>query len=73
MTIRKDARIAVFHTSLNPNDMRRHVDLSKQVQARAAEYELPELLNYIDGGVEAPTVERGNMLRNPNDRQECES
>ena len=32
-------------------------------------YALPELLNYIDGAVDAPTVERGNMLRNPNDRQ----
>ncbi len=30
---------------------------------------MPELLNYIDGAVDAPTVERGNMLRNPNDRQ----
>jgi len=30
---------------------------------------LPALLNYIDGGVEAPTVERGNMLRDPNNQQ----
>jgi acyl-CoA reductase-like NAD-dependent aldehyde dehydrogenase len=49
--------------------MRRHVEPSKQSQGQATGFELPELLNYIDGAVDAPTVERGNMLRNPNDRQ----
>ena len=69
MTIRKEARWTLFHTSSNPIDMRRHVELSEESQVQATAYVLPELLNYIDGAVDAPTVERGNMLRNPNDRQ----
>ena len=39
----------------------------------ATAYVLPELLNYIDDAVDAPTVERGNMLRNPNDRQQLQA
>ena len=32
-------------------------------------FQLPELYNYIDGGISRPTVERGNCLRNPNTRE----
>jgi acyl-CoA reductase-like NAD-dependent aldehyde dehydrogenase len=41
----------------------------KQNQSQLGADSLPALLNYIDGSVEAPTVERGNMLRDPNNRQ----
>ena len=53
--------------------MRRHVELSEESQVEATAYVLPELLNYIDDVVDAPTVERGNMLRNPNDRQQLQA
>mgnify|MGYP001820879188 CR=1 FL=1 len=37
-----------------------------QKKALIASTALPELLNYIDGGIEVPLQDRNNLLRNPN-------
>ena len=40
--------------------------LKDQGSASSSHQQLPELLNYIDGNVEAPRLPRGNSLLNPN-------
>jgi acyl-CoA reductase-like NAD-dependent aldehyde dehydrogenase len=42
------------------------VQTADQKKALIASTALPELLNYIDGGIEVPLQDRNNLLRNPN-------
>ena len=42
---------------------------AEQTAKHSEQHSLPELRNYIDNRIESPPVERGNMLRNPNDRE----